>query len=196
MPYSKDICGIYLIKNEVSNGAYVGQSVSIRKRISEHFRLLRLGQHPNPHLQHSFNKYGEDSFSWSVEVECEDPCDLDVIENAFLSGEAVFPDPLTYNIATSAKVPMRGKRHTEDTKKKISFSKRKNMSYVKDPDYRKKLSLAQHNRFFSDPKFVEKVKFIVENQHMSYAERGRVLGCDTSAVRRLALRYHHLKGKL
>ena len=55
---------------------------------------------------------------------------------------------------------------------------------------------AQKKRFFSDPRFVAKIKFIVDNPDMSYAERARALGNDISAVRKLALKYGHLRGVL
>lgn len=195
MPYSEDYAGIYKIVNRASGKAYVGQSVRIKKRVAEHFRLLELGKHPNKHLQRSFDKHGRESFEWSMEVVCEDISDLDIIENAFLSGGAYFDESLAYNIATCAKVPMRGKFHTEKTKNQISKSKSGRTEHVTD-DYRKKLQQAQLLRFGSDPEFVARVRYIVHNPDMSYAERGRVLGIDTSNVRKLALRYTPMKETL
>ena len=102
MPYAEDYTGIYRIVNTVSNKAYVGQSLRVKKRVHEHFRLLRLGKHTNQHLQRSYNKHGEDAFVWELEVLCEDVSDLDLIENAFLQGDAYFDEPLAYNIADYA----------------------------------------------------------------------------------------------
>jgi len=48
----------------------------------------------------------------------------------------------------------------------------------------------------SDPEFVSKIKFIVNNDHMSYAAIARALKADTSAVRKLAIKYRYLKGTL
>lgn len=192
MPYANDLSGIYRITNTVSNKVYVGQSLRVKKRVREHFRLLRLGKHPNPHLQRSYDKHGEQAFLWGLEVVCEDPQDLDLIENAFLSGDAYFDEPLAYNIANYAKVPMRGKQHTEKSREKISEAKRGRRDHVTSK-YRKKLSKAQRKRRHSDQAFVAKVRFIVHNPHMSYAERGRAVGADTSNVRKLALKYSPLK---
>ena len=195
MPYAEDYAGIYKIVNTVSDKAYVGQSLRVKKRVQEHFRLLRLGKHPNQHLQRSYNKHGEDAFVWELEVLCEEPSDLDLIENAFLQGDAYFDEPLAYNLANYAKVPMRGRLHTCETKRQISFAKRGRREHVTDR-YRESLSRAQLKRHHENPSFVAKVRFIVDNPHMSYAERGRVVGADTSSVRKLALKYTPLKEAL
>ena len=195
MPYADEIMGIYKIVNTISNKAYVGQSLRIKKRVGEHFRLLRLGKHPNQHLQRSFNKHGEEAFRWEVEVECVDPSDLDTIENAFLCGEAWFNEPLAYNIANEAKVPMRGKKHSEATKQQISRKKVGRTDHVTE-EYRARLAAAQRKRWHNDPEFIAKVRFIVDNPHMSYAERGRVVGTDTSSARKLALQYSPQKETL
>ena len=192
MPYANDCAGIYKIVNTVSNKAYVGQSLRVKKRVQEHFRLLRLGKHTNPHLQNSYSKHGEQAFAWELEVVCEHPDDLDIIENAFLRGEAYFNEPLAYNIANYAKVPMRGKRHTAETRQQISSAKSGRREHV-TAVYREKLSHAQIKRRHGDPEFIAKVRFIVHNPHMSYAERGRVVGADTSNVRKLALKYSPLQ---
>ncbi|MGI9142665.1 MAG: GIY-YIG nuclease family protein [Fluviibacter sp.] len=196
MPYAKPIAGIYKIVNTAKNECYVGQSQNVKKRIAEHFRLLRAGKHINPRLQNSFTKYGENNFDWSLEAVCEHAEDLDQIENAFISGEAQFVESNVYNIADFAKAPMRGKRHTEEAKQRIKAGRRASSFNYRSEEYRKTLSDAQHRSLFSDSKFVAKVKFIIENDSMSYAARGRAIGLDTSSVRKLYLKYKHKKGVL
>lgn len=196
MPYKIDVCGVYKLVNTATGQCYVGQSQRCKKRIKEHFRLLRWGRHTNPHLQHAYNKHGEAAFYGSIEIECDDLEELDRLEETFLRGEAWFDTPTVYNIADFAKAPMRGKTHSEEAREKIRFGRRATTFDYKSPEYRATLSKAQMARFHSDPKFVAKLKFIVENAEMSYAERARQLGSDTSSVRRLALKYAHLKGVL
>jgi group I intron endonuclease len=196
MPYKIDICGIYKIVNHATGQCYVGQSQRVQKRIREHFRLLRLNKHPNQHLQRSYNKYGLENFSGGVEIECESVEQLDYLEESFLKGDAWFEEPNVYNIADFAKAPMRGKTHSEEVRQRIRLGRRASTFDFKSPEYRKTLSEAQMARFQQDPKFIAKLKFILDNDHMSYAERARQLGSDTSAVRRLALKYTHLKGSL
>tara|TARA_R110000868_G_C10620462_1_gene742228 strand:+ start:50 stop:640 length:591 start_codon:yes stop_codon:yes gene_type:complete len=196
MPYAQELSGIYLIRNDVSGNGYVGQSARMRKRIADHFNLLRRKAHPNQHLQNAFTKYGEGSFSYTFEVVCPSQEDRNAVEGAYLSGEVVFDaTPIYYNIAKTPGAPMRRRVHTEETKKKIRESKLGHTEHV-TPEYRSRLSAAQHKRLFGDPSFVAKIKYIVENSHMSYAERGRVLGIDTGSVRKKALKYTHLRGKI
>lgn len=196
MPYKINTCGLYKIVNKATGQCYVGQSQRIEKRIKEHFRLLRWNKHPNQHLQNAFNKYGESNFYGAVEVECRDLDELDKLEDLFLRGEARFDTPTVYNIADFAKAPMRGKEHSEEVKQRIRLGRRASTFDYRSTEYRKTLSDAQMARFHADPKFVAKIKYVVDNSDMSYAERARRLGADTSAVRRLALKYKHLKGIL
>lgn len=196
MPYKIDICGIYKLVNRATGQCYVGQSQRAQKRIKEHFRLLRHGKHPNQHLQRAYNKYGADNFYGAIEVECTDAGQLDALEEAFLKGDAWFEEPTVYNIADFAKAPMRGKTHSEEVRERIRLGRRATTFDFRSAEYRETLSKAQMARFHGDPKFIAKLKYVLDNGHMSYAERARQLNSDTSAVRRLALKYQHLKGKL
>jgi len=196
MPYKIDSCGVYKIVNTITGQCYVGQSQRVKKRLKEHFRLLRGNKHTNPHLQNAYNKYGAAAFYGTLEVECEDLNELDAVEEAFLKGDAWFEEKTVYNIADFAKAPMRGKTHTEEVREKIRLGRRACTFDFQSAEYRATLSAAQMARFHSDPKFIAKLKFVLDNSHMSYAERARKLGSDTSAVRRLALKYQHLKGAL
>lgn len=194
MPYKHDICGLYKIVNEVTKQCYVGQSQRVRKRLSEHFRLLKLGKHTNQHLQNAYNKYGSGAFRGEIEVECKNLEDLDKLEEAFLQGNAWFDEPMVYNIADFSKAPMRGKKHSPESRERIKLGRRAATFDYRSAAYRATLSKAQMARFHSDPKFVAKLRFILDNPDLSYAERARRLEADTSSVRRLALKYHHLKG--
>jgi len=196
MPYKIDTCGIYKIVNMATGQCYVGQSQRVKKRLKEHFRLLRSNKHTNPHLQNAYNKYGAEHFYGALEVECDSPDEMDALEEAFINGAAWFEEPTVYNIADFAKAPMRGKTHSEASKERIRLGRRASSFDFKSAEYRATLSKAQMARFFADPKFVAKLKFILDNPHLSYAERARRLCADTSPVRKLALKYQHLKGVL
>ena len=194
MPYKEDFAGIYVIRNRKTGGGYVGQSSRMRKRVADHFNLLRRGAHPNRHLQHAFRKYGADAFDYEFEVVCEDLQDLDALENAFLSGEAEFAGTeLYYNISSVAKTPMRGRRHTDEVRARISQNKRGRRDHITS-EYRAKLRAAQRARVFADPEHLAKIKILVTRDDLSYAERGRMVGMDTSTARKTALRYQDMKG--
>lgn len=64
--------GIYSIVNNVNKKRYIGQSIDIEERIKRHFRELRKNIHYNAHLQRSFNKYGEDAFSFEILEQCQE----------------------------------------------------------------------------------------------------------------------------
>lgn len=193
MPYASDICGIYRIVNTTTNECYVGQSQYMKKRVKEHFRLLRLNKHPNPRLQNSFNKYGEKSFRADFEVVVELLDELDMLEEGYINGEIKFDTPVVFNVANFAKAPMRGKFHSEESRCKIRKALAECGFDHSSPEWRAKLRDGQRRRFLGDGNFREKVKFILENDHLTYAERGRMINSDTSSVRKLYLKYKDMK---
>ena len=66
------ICGIYMIKNTINGKIYIGKSFDIKKRWSNHKYELNKGVHVNNHLQRAWNKYGEDSFEFSIVEKCNE----------------------------------------------------------------------------------------------------------------------------
>lgn len=193
MPYANDICGIYRIVNTTTNECYVGQSQYMKKRVKEHFRLLRLNKHPNPRLQNSFNKYGEKSFRADFEIVVELLDELDMLEEGYITGKIKFDTPVVFNIANFAKAPMRGKFHSEETRCKIRKTLASLNRDFTSPEWRAKLSEAQTKRYWADSEFRKRLKFILENEHLSYAERARQIGSTAGSVRKLYLKYKNHK---
>lgn len=76
-PYSKRMqkCGVYIISNLINNKVYIGQSVFIGKRWSEHRRDYQRKTEDSL-LYKAMNKYGIHNFSWKVLEECT-PEELD-----------------------------------------------------------------------------------------------------------------------
>lgn len=58
--------GIYCIKNINNNKVYIGSAIDLDSRIRGHRHYLNKGKHANRHLQASWNKHGEASFSFIV----------------------------------------------------------------------------------------------------------------------------------
>lgn len=58
--------GIYKITCLVDNKAYIGQSVSIKRRWATHRRELAAGTHYNQYLQRAYNKYGKNNFVYEI----------------------------------------------------------------------------------------------------------------------------------
>jgi len=65
------VTGVYEIKNKLNNKRYVGSSVNINKRFSEHLNLLRNDKHHSCVLQLAWNKYGEKHFEFNLLETCE-----------------------------------------------------------------------------------------------------------------------------
>jgi len=118
---SEKIIGIYQIRNLVNGKVYVG-SGDIKQRWYSHCSQLRNGKHANDHLQNSWNKHGEGAFEHSILEECS-VAELLPKEQQYFECFRELGIEL-YNIAEFAGAPMRGRRHTEETKKKMSESKK------------------------------------------------------------------------
>lgn len=121
---SPKLMGIYAIWNIVTGRKYIGSSVNIRERYTEHRRLLRKGTHHNPHLQRAWNKHGADSFKIEVVQVVGVASDLCRVEQFYLNTE----DSL-YNTAPFAERPTNlGKPHSEETKAKIGAANKKRLT--------------------------------------------------------------------
>lgn len=64
------ISGIYKIENMINHKIYVGQSQDIHKRFMRHKNDLNSNRSFNSHLQRSWNKYGENNFSFEILEVC------------------------------------------------------------------------------------------------------------------------------
>lgn len=60
--------GIYLI--QCGYKKYVGQARNIKQRWGVHISKLNCNKHPNCYLQNAWNKYGEESFKFSILEYC------------------------------------------------------------------------------------------------------------------------------
>lgn len=69
------LSGIYRITCAVTGGFYIGSSINLSRRWSEHRNSLRKNAHSNRKLQHAWNKYGEDVFIFEI---------LELVLSAFL----------------------------------------------------------------------------------------------------------------
>jgi len=109
------ISGIYQIKNLINNKIYIGSSYDMHTRKIRHFSKLKCHKHDNPILQNAYNKYGKENFRFEILITC-DPDLLLFYEQQFI--DKWKPE---YNIAIEAISPMKGRKHTEETKEKMRF---------------------------------------------------------------------------
>lgn len=112
-------CGIYMIQNKVNGKIYIGQSVNIEDRWADHKSGLNGGYHINKHLKNAWNKYGESNFEFTVICECEEN-QLNTMEEYYIFELMVYDPRVGYNKTYGGD----SGRHTEETKQKISESKK------------------------------------------------------------------------
>lgn len=115
--------GIYEIVNQADGKAssYVGSSTDIARRFRKHRYKLSKGIHYNPHLQASWDKYGEGAFAFSaLEEVAGNKAELLMLEREYI--EDYLDRGACFNLAKDALAPMAGRRHTEVTKRKMRES--------------------------------------------------------------------------
>lgn len=108
--------GIYAIVNKINGKLYYGSTLNFKTRKNDHFKTLRSQSHRNPHLQHAFNKYGNNAFEFII-VEYVQPDDLLIVEQKYLDANIG-----GYNIAVNAEASRRGIPCSNITRQKISNS--------------------------------------------------------------------------
>jgi group I intron endonuclease len=111
-----DHTAIYAIVHD-GGDLYVGSALRLWERWGGHLSTLRRGIHRNCHLQHAWDKYGEESFHFTVLEECA-PSDLLMREQHWM--DELEPE---YNIAIVAGNPMLGRAWSPESRAKLSASK-------------------------------------------------------------------------
>jgi group I intron endonuclease len=153
--------GIYQIICIVNNKLYVGSALNLCMRKSQHFSSLKKGKGVNRKLQNAFNKYGMESFVFSVIEECE-PSKLIEREQHYFDTllkakeEGDFFEKNSYNIRRICKSNL-GVSVSKETRKKLSDSQK---GRVVTEDVRKRTSETLKGRKHT-PK---RVKKMVENK--------------------------------
>jgi len=108
---------IYEVRNKVDGKHYIGQTSKEdpKKRWNEHRCYLRKGKHRNKHLQHAWNKHGEQNFEFNILKEYSSLSKLNKAERKIVKERG------DYNIEPGGGVyPI-----SQETRIKISRAKRK-----------------------------------------------------------------------
>lgn len=137
-------CGIYGIKNKINGKIYVGKSVNIEFRFSQHSSELKHNKHKNGHLQNSYNKHGKEFFEIII-LEVATKQNLSILEQKWIDS---FSKEKLYNIIvedvqfmTASSNPFFGKQHTEATKNKMSLAKKGKYKGSENPNFGNKNTL-------------------------------------------------------
>ena len=133
MPMRKTkTAGIYSIENLVNKKIYIGQSVCIESRFSQHISSLRRQCHDNHNLQEDWNHYGESSFSFRLLEVC-DKEELDEKESFYVEKFKSNEPEFGYNFTNGGKI---GFKHNPELLKLESETQKK--KYEDNPELRDK----------------------------------------------------------
>lgn len=95
--WKNDFCGIYKIENLVNHKMYIGQSHKIKRRWSDHKKVLRKGKNKNRLLQEDWNTYGENNFIFDIIELCPSE-ELDKKEKYYIKKYNTFNSDDGYNL--------------------------------------------------------------------------------------------------
>lgn len=112
--------GIYHIKNLANGMMYVGRACDWKKRQRQHRHSLVTNKHQNTHLQHAWNKYGENCFEFRL-IWQEQSDRLVELEGLVL--DELFDSGRLYNMHKSSEGGLRGMRMSDASKAKLALSR-------------------------------------------------------------------------
>lgn len=118
--------GLYTILCLVNGRQYIGSSSNVQNRLSKHKQNLRQKIHHSRELQHDFNRYGMENFSFerlALAEYCENRKEREAFENTLLRA---YPNrSYLYNKRidprSGERNPFYGKTHTDEAKVRIGL---------------------------------------------------------------------------
>jgi len=160
--------GVYQITNEETGMFYIGSSINIQSRLTEHFCRLRNNGHSNSHLQNAYNKYGECSFSAIVleEISMENLRDR---EQFWLDKTEAFHRDIGYNISPSVS----NQEVSEETRQKIG--KQSSGRIVTSEENRKRSESLKRHWQDNTPPWTGRKHTLEAIAKMRVAQKGRVI---------------------
>ncbi len=69
---------VYCFHNQVNGKKYIGRTIHLIQRYSNHKHAHKTNRYPNTALYRAFNKYGWDNFVFGIIEECEDDKDREM----------------------------------------------------------------------------------------------------------------------
>lgn len=132
----KNISGIYKITCTSTGKFYIGSAKDIQHRLARHKSDLGRNVHHNTLLQRAVNKYGKDVFEFEILEFVDDaesllqreqhyldtlnPCDINVGFNLAIEAGSRLGVPVTEETKAKISKTLTGRKHTEETKLKMS----------------------------------------------------------------------------
>lgn len=138
-------CAVYAIYNNVTGKMYVGSSVDTDRRFKKHICTLNNGSHHNKHIMAAWRKDGDESFDFII---LENVTKRAIMEREqwWLDFYQAYNRDYGYNSAKNATMPMLGVNHSEDTRRRMSTS-RKGVAHTEE--WSKKIGDSQKGRKLS-----------------------------------------------
>lgn len=136
----KVICGIYCIENIINKKKYIGQSIDINRRWSQHKNELKNNNHANQHLQNAWNKYGENNFHFYIIKSCKKRY-LNRLEKLYIRQYNSYHDGYNLDNGGNVVLGFLGKKHSDKTKEIMSDIKKQQYKGKGNPMYGKHHSL-------------------------------------------------------
>lgn len=137
--------GVYaIIQISENRVVYVGSSKTIEKRTIFHTGALKSGKHFNAHLQSAWNKYGAEDFTIVV---LEETSDLVLREQHWI--DLLKP---ACNVSIAADNAMRGRKHSEETLRKmreVKLGNKNALGRIVSEETRKKIGDAHRGKIIS-----------------------------------------------
>jgi group I intron endonuclease len=136
--------GVYIIRSISSDRAYIGSSIDIKRRFSEHLSSLRSGCHSNIYLQRHVDKYGAEDLEFLIVEFCND---LIIREQYWMD---------RFNPEFNGAIPRAsrlGVPLSEEAKRKLSISQRKRLQNPILREKARQITL----KYFSDPRNRERL---------------------------------------
>lgn len=152
--------GIYMILNLLNGKVYIGSTVHFRNRWNKHCNELNFNRHHSRYLQFAWNKYGEDTFQFTILKFIDDKSKLELIEQEYIDAFQASNSEYGYNYGPTAGSPLGLKRSKETinklklaalTRAPATFETRAKMSAsakvkVFTNEHRHKMAIAQTGR--------------------------------------------------
>lgn len=175
---------IYKITNIINNKVYIGKTEkSLSSRIAYHIQDLKANRHCNRHLQSAYNKYGINCFKFENIDKAIDSESLNQLEKNYITLYLSTNDKFGYNLTNGGDGTC-GWKATEETRKRMSDSKKGVLAGSKHPQFGKKMlestkiALMEANKKRVIPKGKDNPRYGKKNPQHSLRMKGRKLSAE------------------
>ena len=138
----KNVCCIYKIVQFSSGKKYIGSTNNANGRRLDHYRDLKNNKHCNPHLQNSWNKYGENDFGFEI----LEKITLDIQferEQWYLDNEINWDNDFNSNKSATLSPGTKGQKQSEETKRKRSIALKGKIRDISDEERKRRSDSAK-----------------------------------------------------